>query len=127
MTGIQLRRCQACKCEVKTEQELTACPACGSPLALLHVSHDIRLILNWFQLRCLVHWAGRYVHLHCQDIPDAAATLKLIEGQLGGLRPAEAPALTIREELQEAATARQQEITYVDGPSPEVIKPESVH
>jgi hypothetical protein len=94
---------------------------------MLRVKQDLAASLNWFHIRCLSHWSERYVHLHCQEEPQARETLLLILEHLRPLRPDMAPPLTIREELQEMATARQEPVILADGPEPETIEPEKLH
>lgn len=124
---INLRRCQKCSLELMSDDDLTECPRCQSRLMFLRAYQDLQPTINWFHLRCLAHWSERYAHLHCSDRPEVTETLAIIQDLLRPLRPAEAPALTLHDELQEMATTNQEEVIYVDGPTPEVIKPETLH
>lgn len=123
----KLRRCQKCALELFADEDLTECPRCQSTLLFLRAYQDLQPNINWFHLRCLAHWSERYAHLHCQDRPEVASTLAIIQDLLRPLRPTEAPALTVYDELQEMATTRQEEVIYVDGAAPQVIKPETLH
>lgn len=100
-------RCTLCYTEFTFEEaeSLERCPECLTEVPPHRISQDVTLTLNWQELRALTIPAMRWYKAASPEAvtEDIVRTLNAILGRLYTHRPLGAGALTLEDEMSEAA------------------------
>lgn len=111
-------RCTTCSAEFSDEElerhtldvdgpDRASCPACKSPSVPMSIAQDVKIDINWHELRILTIWASNYAETLGSDARAAQsrASLAQIIRRLERQRPENFPALTIVGEVRDMQRA----------------------
>lgn len=94
--------CWCVRCGARFEEAeiegATACPKCGHKGVPCDVNQDVRVIVNWHELRILGIWAENWAQRNCADDPQMLEVVHAIVRRLQQQQPSLTP-LTLSGEL----------------------------
>jgi len=120
-------RCIICDSEFtyKEIEDINCCPNCGCKDSPCSIQEDLKIKINWHELRILTIWASNWAYKMCEE--SSVTCLEKIIGRLNKQKPSkEFAPLTLKEEAQELANyyGNDVELSDFDGGT-KIIKPHS--
>src|SRR3990172_8589671 len=98
MSGV---RCTRCDFETQEPVSGSACPFCGDEGIPMDPARDLRIRVNWHELRILVMWAMNWA-ARADDPPSGARAVAAIARRLAHQKPDPSwPGLTMADDLVE--------------------------